>query len=144
MKIPLAIQNCAGGIKPFLFGVIRQTQFRVFGRIRLFIDTGSPWSTISERDSKRWRLSYERLGTPKIFQGISGGSISGSPLQNITLSVKDVENNLVTLSLSKIYLLKGKVSETLPNILGEDFLTENRFRFCYTPCEKVAYLEKVE
>ena len=109
------------------------------------VDTGSHWTVISEVDWRRWRFSFGKLGKPRSFTGIGGGTILGYPMENVIIRAKNIEGDIVSFNMPFIYFLKSSKAKsktsTFPSILGVDFLIQYKFILYFDSNNKVAYLE---
>jgi len=153
MKIPLRVQQAAGGPKPFAYAVIYAPNYKIRGkRIRLFVDTGAHESTICEKDALVLGVRYNRLGRPRKFVGVGGCSIQGFRMKDVILRFRDEKDEVISFNFPEIFVLKStqkdiktaEASKIIPSILGMRFLIENGFTFYYDPLNKIAFLEKSE
>lgn len=137
----------AGGPKPILYATIRQDKFKVFGPIRFMVDTGSQWTVISEKDWRRWRVSFSKLGKPKSFTGLGGCTTLGYPMKNVIIRVRDEGGALITFIMPNVYFLetpkKKREVSAFPSIIGVDFLIQNNLALYFDPKNKRAYFESI-
>lgn len=117
--------------------------------IRVFVDTGSPWTTISEKEVRFLRRSYRRLSKIREI-GVGGIKVGAYKLHDPILIFKDDKDNTIQFSVKELLLMKAKrdadrrISLTIPNVLGVDFLLENNLALYFDPYNKISYLEEVE
>jgi len=149
MKIPLSVEMVLGGKKPVLYASVRGSRF--FGKIRAIIDTGSPTTLFNKREGLRFQIRYHgRKPNQKSFLFKFELNLYGQG--NVTFYLKDENNKLVILEKQTIFFLETvKRTEearyfelTIPNIIGEDFISNNQFKLIFDPTNNVAYLEKTE
>lgn len=150
-RIPLLVQRAVGGPKPFAYVVVYAPQYKIRGkRIRLFLDTGANDSTICETDAKLLGIVHKKLEKPRTFKGVTGCTIDGYPLQNVTLRFRDEDDNVISIDIPEIYALKCtqksktaiEASKSIPSILGVQFLLDEKFKFFYDPSNRIAYIER--
>jgi len=75
MRIPLKVEKIAGGLKPILYATLRIPQFHIYRPIRFVIDTGSPQSTICEKDALIMQIPFNRIRKSIRVYGIGGSSV---------------------------------------------------------------------
>lgn len=146
MRIPLTVKTFAEGLKPFASVSFRLQRPHVFGFIEVFVDTGSPWTTLSLRDAERimGRFLRSRLAKRGKSIHLGGHKLSGHPIKDVVLRFRDGEGKPVNTISPITYILKGgETAKTVPSIIGVDFLQANNFALYFDPCHKKAYLEKV-
>ena len=144
MIIPL---NISQGLISAI-ATVRIPNWRVYGVVKFFVDTGSPKTFIGEQDALKLQVRLSRINyTERAMMG--GTSIAiGEINDEIHLYFK-TERESVHVKPERFFVSKGmwtKDGITSPNssILGYDFLIENKFALYYNPSEKVAYLERKE
>ena len=151
MRIPLRVEIIAGGPKPVLYVTIRIPQFHVYGSIRFIVDTGSPKSVISEKDSLVLQIPFKRIKRTIPVYGIGGSSVEAHPIKKAVLTFRNEQGKLEHRTLPEIYACRTAKrtkavimrSRKLPSILGVDFLIGNHLKLVFDPVNSIAYLEKV-
>jgi len=112
------------------------------------IDTGSTQSLLSDGEVKALQISL----TGKRPDGqirFGGSTYDKVPLPKITMhlmhetqqKVKTLQVSLCALKTHRISEEKRTVAESLPSVLGMDFLETHNLALHVAPKEKVAYLE---
>jgi hypothetical protein len=144
MIIPLTISQ---GLISVL-ATIRIPNWRVYGVVKFFIDTGSPKTFIGEQDAIKLQMRLSRIDyTERARMG--GTSISiGEIKEDVHLYFK-TDKESIPVKPERFYVSKGMwtrdgITSPNPSILGYDFLLENGFALYYNPSENVAYLERKE
>ena len=149
MNIPLVVQEIAGGLKPVAYFTITGT--RLYGRLKAFVDTGSPNTVIGEGDAIKLNIPITKLPREKTSYGLGGGSVDLHSLSKVMLYFRDEDDNSIMIEFPSIYISRcAKVDErtktiaqSIPSILGVDFLVKHKFKLIFDPSNKVAYLEKL-
>jgi len=142
MIIPL---NISQGLISVL-ATVRIPNWRVYGIVKFFIDTGSPKSFIGEQDAIRLQIRFSKINFNERAR-MGGTAIAiGEIRDDVHLYFKTEKESIhlkpVRFFVSKgMWVKKGIVSPN-PSILGYDFLLENRFALYYNPYENRAYLER--
>ena len=150
MRIPLKVEMVADGLKPFAYVILRARRYHMFKPLRLFVDTGSPWTIIGERDASLLNVPYKRLLKTRAMTGIGGGSIIAHEMKTVEMIFKDENEKGVIIKFPTVYAIRTQKrdarsktrSEAVPSILGLDFLLKNGFKLVFDPSNKTAYLEK--
>ena len=151
MRVPLKVENIAGGLKPILYATLRIPQFHIYRPIRFVIDTGSPQSAICEKDALIMQIPFNRIRKSIRVYGIGGSSVEAKPIKRAVITFRNEEGGLEHRTLPVIYACRTtkrdmktrSLSQSLPSILGVDFLIDNRFRLVFDPVNLEAYLEEV-
>jgi len=154
MKIPLDIRQSSGGLKPFVnvhfkipYQKVRGSTVR--GILSAFVDTGSPFTIISEVDSTRLRIQIS--GTPRTIQ-LGGAMINGYEVKGSEFFVLcDDKKNYCNISIPSILVARPinrvphsiEVSKALPSIIGVDLLLHHKLALYFDVYHKISYLEKV-
>ena len=137
MKIPLQI--VAERIQ--ISASIRSTKYRIFG--------SSNKTFISQSDSFRLQVplnSLQQLGHVKI----GGFTYELKRIREIELHFKTEEEKLETITLPEFSVLAGtkkdaagiQEANTMPSLMGTDFLLKNKLALYFNPSKNIAYLEK--
>ena len=126
--------------------LVRIKNWRVYGSIKFFIDTGSPKSFIGEQDATRLQIPIKKVNFNE--RAIMGGtSISiGKIESNVRISFI-TKNQSLPIEPLNFYVSKGmwkKEGLVCPNpsILGNDFLLENKFALYHNPYKNITHLER--
>ena len=128
MKIPLSKGKMLGAERDIAFFTVIGSNLNL--SVSAIVDTGSPVTIISESDLKRSRLPYTQLPKQQI---VSLGPIKLGlvDLGECTLIFRDMENNPLNLNhkmFGGIFMQRNiELSQTLPSILGRDFLVKYNF-----------------
>jgi len=146
MKIPLKVEESAGGLKPFAYFSIKAPH--TFGKIKAFFDTGSPDTIISESEALRLKIPFADKQA-KTSYGVGGDPISLYEAKISSFSFIDDKEELETIESPLVYISRCMKKEDrrmitagMPNILGVDFLLKNQFKLFFDPYNKVAFIEK--
>ena len=150
MRIPLRVESLIGSPKPVLYVTLRIPRLRIFRPIKMFIDTGSSWNIISERDAELMNIPFSKLHRTKESVGVGGGTVIGYLIRNVVITFRDEKRRLIHKTLSKIYAIRTQKRNketrrkvlTFPSVLGVDFLIEHKFKLVFDPANKIAYLEE--
>lgn len=119
----------------------------VFGKIKFIVDTGSSGSFIGEEDANRIRIPTGKLELDKSKEGrgLSGGAIELYKLSNVIFSFLDPKTNQIQRIKCKNFHVAKSASpknKIMDNILGNDFLIENKFKLIANP-HSDSYLESI-
>ena len=133
-----------------LTSVIECPSLRIRKQLMEFvIDTGSPDSYLSDRDVRRLQVPLKG-GKIKGEVDFGGSRFKQIKLPKITMYLlkEDPEKGYYTLRITlsalrttKCSQRKLRVAQTLPSILGLDFLKEQRVSLHVLMSENMAYLE---
>ena len=120
---------------------------RIFGSVNFMIDTGSATSFIGGIDVQRLGIPVGRLqfhAEDKIFWGDSPFRLG--KLRKVEIWVKTEDDKLhifhlpfLFVSPDFIHTKEGRIS---PNLLGLDFLRNEKLRFCFEGKSNAACLER--
>ncbi|MFH1420751.1 MAG: hypothetical protein ABIG30_02175 [Candidatus Aenigmatarchaeota archaeon] len=141
MKIPLDITN--RGL--VLVAFVSALRYRIHGLITFIIDTGSDTSFIGGDDSARFNVPVDRLPLFK-YVILGGTKIDLHLLKDVHLTFKNSESlpfkiKLAQFSMGKATWSRKSGFETVPSILGLDFLIENKLSLHLDVDKNEAYLE---
>ena len=145
MRIPLQI--VAGRI--LISAFIRSAKYRLAGKIEFYVDTGSPETFISQSDA--FRLHVPMSSLPFLRNAKIGGSTYElKRIREIELKFKTEEGELESITLPEFSVLEGtkrdikglQESNSVPSLMGVDFLTVNSLALYFNPSKNTAYLEK--
>ena len=147
MKLPLQI--VAGKIQ--ISASIRSAKYRMFGSISFYVDTGSNETFISQSDALRLQVPVNSL--PQLRHAKIGGSTYElRRIKEIELRFKTEEEKLETITLPEFSVLVGtrkneeglQEANSIPSLMGTDFLAVNKLALYFNPSKGIAYLEKQE
>lgn len=150
MKIPLLILEDRVQISTTL----RCSNFRLYGQVIFIMDTGSPFTILSEGDALKLNVPIKNLKNPPDEKRHihMGGSVSELKMipKKVNLTFKNGDNKTETITLSNLCVAIATkrdnknvvLSQSSPSILGLDFLKDNGFLLYVDPKKGLAYLEK--
>lgn len=103
--------------------------------IRLYVDTGSPFTILSQEESKRLGIDVTNLKIyPKPLGGLGEGRTRGYILDNVCLVIRTGGDKLSRILMDSVLIAeeakrtdvrKRKFKMKTPNILGADFFYES-------------------
>lgn len=145
MKIPLQI--VAGRIS--VSAVIRSAKYRIYGRINFYVDTGSNETFISQSDASRLQAPVNTLPSLRHAK-IGGSTYELKGMKEADLYFRTEENKAEKISLPEFSVMVGtkKTAEgieeanSIPSLMGIDFLLINKLALYFNPSINVAYLER--
>lgn len=153
MKIPLDVRTSSGGPKPFVSVHLKiQSQkvreSTVRGVFSAFVDTGSPYTMISELDSVKSRILL--MGKP-MQVNIGGSLLYKYDISGIELKVMCDDKTTCDIGMPTIGVIRPmpgvarspETSKSMPSIIGVDVLKYHRLALYFDVCNEIAYLEKV-
>lgn len=145
MRLPLEIAEN----RVVLNAVIESKRLRIAHRFARFVfDTGSPYSFLSEKEVLRLQIPIKcRVIAGEVDFG--GSRFSRVYLPPVTLHLLQEDKiryvsfdvHLKALKTMKQSLEKRRTAQSLPSVLGMDFLTEQKLSLHLFSSEKIAYLE---
>lgn len=144
----------SGGPKPFVNVHLKIPSQEVRGStvrgvFSAFVDTGSPYTMISEMDSLKLRIQLE--GTP-MQVNIGGSLLYKYDVNGVELIVicddKKTFCNIGMPTVGVIRPMPGvarspETSKSMPSIIGVDVLKHHRLALFFDVCNEIAYLEKI-
>ncbi len=148
MKNRIPLQIIEGRL--VLTAVIECKRLRVQRQLMAFvIDTGSPNSYLSDKDVKRLQIPIkDSLSKEEVDFG--GSRFKQISLPKITMYLLkegaekgyvEFQVSLSALKTTKTSIEKIQIAQTLPSIIGIDFLKEQRLSLHVILMENLAYLE---
>ena len=147
MKERIALQIIEGRL--VLTSVIECKSLRIPLQILDFvIDTGSPNSYLSDKDVKRLHIPIkDRPTLERVDFGGSRFKQVSLPKIHLHLLNENKEDILLSVSLTALKTTKAserniQIAESLPSILGIDFLKEQALSLHVILTENLAYLER--
>ncbi len=144
-RIPLEIAEN----RVVLNAVMESKGLRIAHRfIRFVLDTGSPYSFLSEKEVLRLQIPIkDRVIAGEVDFGGSRFNRVELPPVILHLLLEDkirytsFDVHLKALKTTKQSPEKRRTAQALPSVLGMDFLTEQKLSLHLFPSEKIAYLE---
>ena len=155
MRIPLDVRMYSEGLKPFVTVHLKIPKQKVRGSIIRgifwpFIDTGSPFTVISQTDAERLRIKYS--GKPrKIWFG--GAQLHSYDVKGVELKVVyEDRKTICDISMPTIGVIQPipnvklsyDVAKAIPSVIGVDLLKRHRFALYFDAHNEISYLEKVQ
>lgn len=155
MKIPLAVRMHSEGLKPFVAAHLKIPEQKVRGStvrglISPFVDTGSPFTIISQTDAERLRIRVS--GNPRRIW-LGGAPLHNYELKGVELKVAyEDKKTFCDISIPTVGVALPipndansiKTSKAVPSIIGTDILLHHRLAIYFDICHKISYLEKVQ
>ena len=143
-KIPGTFRKWAKGILPHFSCTIKVGNFHI--RTNVLLDTGSPFTTISPKDYKRTRLKIGKSHQATcLLAGVKFSRVSIP--KGVQYKFLNDKGKVITLySDDTVFLVpiqkqNEKMVQSIPSILGIDFLKSNGLRFVTEPDSDIAYIE---
>jgi hypothetical protein len=154
MKVSLDVRMHSEGLKPFATLHLRIPSQRVRGSmvrgiLWAFVDTGSPYTIISETDSERLRIQIS--GTPRRVW-LGGAQLYNYDVRGVVLKVICEDKKTIwNISMPIVGVIRpipnvarsAEVSRAIPSIIGVDLLQHYRLALYFDAHNKISYLEKV-
>jgi len=154
MKIPLDVRLHSEGLKPFVnihLKIPHQTVrgSTVRGLFSAFVDTGSPFTLISEMDSNRLRIQLS--GKPMLIR-IGGSLLNKYDVTGVELkAICDDKKIICNISIPSIGVIRSvpgvsrspETSRAMPSIIGVDILKQHRLALYFDVVNKISFLEQV-
>lgn len=118
--------------------------------VEFHIDTGSSVTFLNVCDAHRLRISAQNFPFKRHVQ-IGGGSLALHELGEVTVTCRDEIGGSVRLIDCQplpvaVSLRRGEqdtqTAQSMPTIIGTDFLLQNKLALYFNPSENVAYLER--
>ena len=133
----------AGRNFAFLSSII--SSGRIHGIIQFLIDTGSPFTAISPRDAMRFRVRLRGRESVRL----AGFRFFKIPLGESSFTLRTEDDNAIKLTSSCLTILEPTRSDrrtigevqSIPSILGTEFLEEQGAALYFDPSRIEAYLE---
>jgi hypothetical protein len=116
--------------------------------IDAIVDTGSPYTVLSTNEILGTRLPIHTMQKGETIS-LAGFRFFKHPINNVSMSFKTETGELFKAQMLSIgALVPTKLDKptlkavlSIPNIIGHDFMEENRVSFYFNPSAKNAYLE---
>jgi len=149
MKIPLEV-NPDGLIYTTI--IIKAPKYHVkHGLKDFYIDTGSPTTYISERHAQELNVPFKCLTRKEDVMRIGGTNFFAHDMKRVHFGLKNDKEEIVYFVLdtqvvkgSKIKSKEREIALSLPSIIGNDFLINNKLKLYHNPLKKESYLLSVE
>lgn len=149
MKIPLRIRKQFDELMAFVTATVRAPHIRRPLPIEFLVDTGSPWIAIAPKDAKKTNIPIHALKKSTKFVTIlfAGSKFWRYLLENASVYLVDEIGDIVRIHLPMVSVLwptRGKPEEfdSIPSVLGCDFITLGEFQLHFNPAKMIAFLEK--
>lgn len=146
-KIPCSLRALIGK-RYFPFVTYFLTSFHITKPIDAIVDTGSPYTVLSPNEVFGSRLPIRTMRRGETVT-LAGFRFFKYPINNVGMNFRTETDELFKGTLSYISaLVPTKIDKKtlgdvrhIPNIIGHDFLEENKLSFYFNPCAKITYLE---
>lgn len=116
-------------------------------KIRFLIDTGSSVTTISHRDAEHLGIDVSKLREWTEPSMTYGGHVRPLKLGNVDFIMVEERGRFVLDKLKSVDILPPsgdkELDESLPSVIGMDFLNECSYSLYVNPSENIVFLEKV-
>jgi hypothetical protein len=151
MKIPLRVHKQFDELMISTTATIKALHVRRPLPLEFLVDTGSPWMALAPRDVKKTNIPIQALKKPTKYVTIlfAGAKFWRYLLTNASVYVVDELSKMVKIDLPMVSVLwptKGNPEEfdSIPSVLGCDFITIGEFDLHFCPSTATAFLEKPE
>lgn len=136
----------SGRLFPFVTFLLRTP--RIVTSIDALVDTGSPFTVLSTKDVMGTRLPITRMRSGGTVL-LAGFRFFNHPIKNVIMNFRTDEKEIFEINLPSIgSLIPTKIHKkildrvkSIPSIVGNDFLEEQRLSLYFNPYTRVAYLE---
>jgi hypothetical protein len=153
MKIPLDMRMYSEGLKSYatVHLLIPGKKFHnatIRGIFWPFVDTGSPYTVMSQTDAERLHITAS--GTPSSIL-FGGAELYRYDIKGVVLKVVcDDKHTICDISIPDFSVLRPiqnnsksiETSKKVPSVIGVDLLIIHKFALYFKPCERIAYLEQ--
>jgi len=145
VRIPCHVRKFVGD-RDMCFVLCSLKFNHIFGVTEVLVDTGSPFSVLSPTDAIKLNLPISTMHKGQTIC-LAGFKFINHPLGQVHLNFKcaegqhSVDMNMGVLVPTKISRAILKDVQSIPSIVGIDFLEDNKLIFYFDPSEKIAYLE---
>lgn len=151
MKIPLRVHKQFDELMISVIATVKAPQVRRPLPLEFLVDTGSPWMAIAPRDVKKTNIPIQVLRKPTKYVTIlfAGAKFWRYLLTNASVYLVDESSRIVKIDLPTVSVLwptKGNPAEfdSIPSVLGCDFITIGEFNLHFCPSNVTAFLERPE
>jgi len=146
-RIPCSLRALIGK-RFFPFVTYFLTSSHINKAIDAIVDTGSPYTVLSTNEILGTRLPIHTMRKGETVS-LAGFRFFRYPINNVTLTFRTETNELFKGRLGSIGALvptkpdKKTLDDVkhIPNIIGHDFLEENKLSLYFNPSAKITYLE---
>ena len=153
MKIPLDVRTYNEGLMSYatVYLLIPGKKFHnatIRGIFWPFVDTGSPFTVISQTDAER--LHITAFDTPRVIL-FGGAEQYKYDIKGVVLKVScEDKHTMYDVSIPNFGVLGPipnnpksiQASKRVPSVIGVDLLLIHKFSLYFKPCEHIAYLEQ--
>lgn len=143
MKIPLAVSSI--GRISITASIIAP---RCVGTVNFVVDTGSPYTFLSEKDAQRLRIPVKALNPDKELSGLTGKNFVILMFRSGSFTFLAEEGKRYTTKWPirlRTYAGMGTIiQQEYPSILGTDFMKSNKFILRYDAGNDAACFEVKE
>ncbi len=141
-KVPLKVENFAGGLRILARFLLTSDNPKIFSPIEAIVDTGSPKTIIGPIDIKKMRLSNlkcEGIEGKDQSLKLGGGEVKTRILSNARIRFgKEID---ITMPIN--IPIDSKEQNT-PSILGVDFLLATKAKLFFDAAKKESFFELEE
>lgn len=146
IRIPCHVRKFYSG-RHFCFVSFSLKFSHCFGFIEALIDTGSPFSVLSPIDAIKLKLPITtmRSGSPV---SLAGFRFLNHQLGKVHLNFKTANSQYLSLDVPLGVLIPTKIDEkmlkdvqSIPSLIGNDFLEDQKFKLFFDPNAHSAFLE---
>lgn len=132
---------------PYIAAFLLAPKYRVHHKpLEALVDTGSPFTTLAPRDAEHFQIPVNRLPafqpSPRIR--MAGYSCPAHQMSGVQLLFRDMEGKAAVFPVQMIALglpPKSHGIESVPSIIGMDFLKQNRIALHHDPAKGESWLE---
>lgn len=149
MKFNLELTDDLNNERIFLNLISRQPHS--FGQIRGLVDTGSPTTIISLKDSIRLNLPLNNSNKGDPICGFGKGGVPSKRIKKFSFALKSEDNKIKYLEMpvlvadlteiKKLDLGRQENILRIPTIIGMDFLRETELKLIVNMKSKESFLE---
>jgi len=143
MRIELQIGKQGKDLRIFLLSFFKYKRQSI---VKFIVDTGSPFSLLSEADAKRIGLSINRSQVDKSASGLGGinNKVNLKSIDKVEIKVKS-DDGYKTFKPKEFWLsYSPRTNSTVfHSLIGLDFLNEQRLKLVVNIPNNEAYLESV-
>lgn len=138
------------GAKRLILPVMSR-QPRSFGSFEAIVDTGSPRTILSAKDSIKLRVPFENYPQAEALSGFGKGNVCTIKIDKFLMVLRSIDGNSRNIEMPLIVpnmpvLRKGDTNTfnhalTLPSLIGLNFLEMNKMKLVVDISKGIAYLE---
>lgn len=142
MRIPLNIENLQGSLRITLNTIFKYKRITV---IKFIIDTGSPFSLLSEMDIKKIGIPLNRTEHDRVAYGLGGpgNQVNLKEIKDVELIMNDDRGVKQALKSSTFCMAYSPRNNSIVNhsLIGLDFLKEQKMNLIISLENNKAYME---